>query len=160
MSFFRFSESKYQEYIRNALKIKWWFFSPAESIYRVTETISDPESPCSLQLPLTSCFLCHMLCSGISSFWHLVFRRRENYFQWTREITIRKKWLKFPGSYEWDVFLSVPEQLSLGRKPKKVRAFNPSVSPKWTWNISYFSGPVSTGFSSQMAALSHWTCNE
>lgn len=90
-----------------------------------------------------------MLCSGISSFsWHVVFRIRESHFPWTNEMTSREKWLKFPGSCEWDVFLRVPsKQLSWGRKPKKVRAFSPSISPGWSWSTFSFSGLEGTQLS-------------
>lgn len=65
-----------EECFRNKMA---FFFSFSRRIpYIVIETIFDPELPCSLRLPSASCFFCHLLCSGISSFsWHLVFRIRE-----------------------------------------------------------------------------------
>ena len=44
-------------------------------------------------------------------------------------------------------FSESPEQLSWGRKPKKVQAFSPSISPGWAWSTFSFSGLEGTQLS-------------
>lgn len=130
---------------RSALEIKWWRFSCRIPLYsnwnhfRPRVALQAP-APVSLLLSLPYALFWdffRLLTSGIEDKGKPLPRNQWHYYQEKMAQVSRQLWMRrLPGC---------PEQLSLGRKPKKVHAVGPYISPRWTWRTSSFSGPDSAG---------------